>query len=209
MLTIKDISPTPLDGQYWAMLNPLSLLKVRYGSSGSVGDEIFNFIRWGSGGEGEGELNIVCPLNDNFRLLRESYHYSECLIARDLYVDEFRARTGDVFEAINGMLVFAVLENGGVTLYSDEKLDLPDPTMIVAPEVIKSVVQRGPGPPIGTPVKSRYERIIDEAKTNFSMVRPVGGVFLRPKVKDPLLLSNTNTGTEGRVHTNLDLIKER
>ena len=103
------------------------------------------------------------------------------------------------------MLAFTVLENGGVTLYSDEKM--PEDPMVVAPILIESVVQRGPGPPIGSPVRSRYERIIDEAKTNFSMVRPVGGVILRPKVKDPLLLPTTNVGAESRVLTNLDLVK--
>jgi hypothetical protein len=203
MLRIEDVSPVPLSGQYWAMLNPLSLLKIRYGSFGSYGDELYTIIRWGAGGAEESDLTILCPLNDNFRLLRWAYPYTECLIARDLDVDEFRARTGDVFEATNGMLVFAVLETGGVTLYSDDKM--PE-----ASELIASVVQRGPGPPIEAPVKSRYERIIDEAKTNFSMVRPVGGVLLRAKVEDPLLLPPTNVGTEVRLPiTNLNLIKER
>ena len=208
MLTAKDVSPAPLPGQYWAWTNPLSLLKVIYGipSDGSL-ENIYNFTRWTSGAEVEAELSVVGPLCTTLtRCLRWSYPYSELLISRDLNLpDLFRARTGDVFEIYNGMLAFAVLENGGVTLYSDEKM--PEDPMVVAPILIESVVQRGPGPPIGSPVRSRYERIIDEAKTNFSMVRPVGGVILRPKVKDPLLLPTTNVGAEARVLTNLDLVK--
>jgi hypothetical protein len=196
MLTIKDVSPVPLPGQYWAWLNPLSLLRVEF-----AGD-CPNFKLWQAGCEAEQDLCIVAPLNDNFRILRWIYPYSECSIARNLGIDEFKARTGDVFEVTHGMLAFAVVEYGGVNLYSDEKM--PESSAL-----IESVVQRGPGPPIGTPVKSRYERIIDEAKTNFSMVRSVGGVILRAKVKDPILLSHPNVGVEDRVHTNLNFIKER
>jgi hypothetical protein len=91
MITIKDVTIPTLDGQYWAELNPLGLLKV------TCGGEVTNFKHWKSGAEGEQDTSIICPLNDNFRLLRYSYPYSDEEISRDLGT-EFKSRTGDVLE---------------------------------------------------------------------------------------------------------------
>lgn len=196
MLTIANVSPTPIDGQYWAWLNPLSLLKVICGSP----NDCLSFKLWQPGIESEQDLNIVAPLNNNFRLLRWFHLYTDEEISKDLGVD-FKTRTGDVFEARSGMLVFAVLEQGGVTLYSDERL------ATCSDKLIDSVVQRGPGPDIDKAVKTRYERIIDEANANFSMVRSVGGVLLRSKESGPVLLPDPNTRPKNQAITNLRLLQ--
>lgn len=141
-------------------------------------------------------MSIVAPLNNNFRILRWSIPYDTKWISKVVGVE---VRTGDVFELSSGGLAFAVLEDRlTVTLYSDEKLTTMD--------TIDSVVQRGPGP-VDKAVKTRYERIIDESKSNTSLVRSVGRVLLREKEQGSLLFPNTNGGTEVRTITNLNLIQ--
>jgi len=194
MLTIANVSPTPISGQYWAWLNPLSLLRVEYGG------DCPSFKLWQAGNESEQDLTIVAPLNDNFRLLRWFHLYTDEEISKDLGVD-FKTRTGDVFEARSGMLVFAVLEQGGVTLYSDEQLTT------CTDRLIDSVVQRGPGPNIDKAVKTRYERIIDEANANFPLVRSVGGILLRSKESSSVLLPGPNVRPKNQAITNLQLLQ--
>jgi hypothetical protein len=165
MLTIKDVSPTPIAGQYWAWLNPLSLLKVRYGAPG----DIYNFILWAPGNEDATELNIIAPLNDNYRLLRWSISYFSKEILKSFGLV---ARVGDVFELKSGNPAFVVESGEFVVMYSDERIDPMD-----NPE---SLVQRGPGPEDKI-VKTRYERIIDENRANLPMVRPMDRAILREK----------------------------
>jgi hypothetical protein len=196
MLTINDVSPIPVTGQYWAWLNPLSLLKVVQGSP----SDNYNFTRWTSGEEGETELYFLAPLDSsNFRLLRFSISYSNEEISQHLGMD-IKVRTGDVFELYLGNIVFAVLENGSVACYSYDNIDKGS-------RLILSVVQRGPGPPIGKPVKTRYERILDESNANLPLVRSVGGVILRPKEQGPLLPPATDSGPKNRTITNLQLLR--
>jgi hypothetical protein len=191
MLTIKDVSPTPMAGQYWAWLNPLSLLKVRYGAPG----DIYNFILWAPGNEGATELNIIAPLNDNYRLLRWSFSYFNTEILKSLGLV---ARVGDVFELKSGKLAFVVESGEFVVVHSDERIDLMD-----NPE---SVVQRGPGPEDKT-VKTRYERIIDEGRANLPLVRSVDRAILREKEQDLVRLSSTNDRPKSTTINNLQLLQ--
>jgi hypothetical protein len=100
------------------------------------------------------------------------------------------------------MLAFSVLEDGEVTLYTDERMPCLSGEFLV-----NAILLRGPGPELQTPVLTRYERIINASKTNFSIVRPVGGVLLRPRTKDSLLLPTPHTGSEVRVFTNQGIVK--
>jgi hypothetical protein len=192
MITFKDVTVPTLEGQYWAVLNPLGLLKVIYGG------EVTTCKLWQSGFESEQDFTISLPMDYNFHLLRFSHPYSNEELSKDLLI-EFEARTGDVFEAINGMLVFAVLSHGEVILYSDAKVP-------GALRLISSVVQRGPGPQIPKTVLNRYDRIINAHKPNIPLVRSVDRVLLRPKEQGTLRLSNPNTRSEDRVFSNLDLV---
>ena len=194
MLTIKSVSPTPVGGQYWAWLNPLSLLQVTCGSPA----DIYSFIRWTPGEEKVGDLSVIAPLNDNYRLLRWYHLYTNEGISKDLGVD-FKVRTGDVFETVSSMLVFAVLEPEGVTLYSDERVTYGD-------RLIDSVVQRGPGP-VDKSVKTRYERIIDESNANLSLVRPMDRALLREKDQDLVRLSHPDFRLKNPTITNLQLLQ--
>lgn len=180
MITFKDVTVPALEGQYWVELNPLGLLKVRYGG------DITNFIGWYAGAEAEQEVNIVCPLNERFRLLRFSYPYSNEEVSEDLGIG-FKARTGDVFEIQDGMLVFAVVEGLSLNLYSDEPI--PEFNGV---GLISTVVQRGPGPKLN--VLSRYERIINANAPEVPMIRSVGRVLLRQKVRNPLRISDVKGG---------------
>jgi len=191
MITFKDVMVPTLEGQYWAELNPLSLLRVVYGG------DVTSFKCWSSGVESPEDISIICPLNDNFRLLRFAYPYSNEEIIEDLGV-EFKARTGDVFEIRDGMLVFSVVEGESVTLYSDEPVpEFKDGFLI------DTVVQRGPGPTPKFTLLSRYERIINASKINTPVVQSVGRVLLRQKKRNPLCLANTNIRDEGRIFSNV------
>ena len=191
MITFKDVTLPTLEGQYWAWLNPLSLLRVLY-----EGD-VTSFKHWPSGVESPADVSIVGPLTSNFRLLRFAYPYSNDEISGDLDV-EFKARTGDIFEIRDGMLVFAAVEGESVTLYSDEPM--PEFSNEV---LIDTVVQRGPGPKPKPTVLSRYERIINASNPDIPMVRSVGRVLLRQKKRNPLCLSTPDVRVESRVFSNL------
>jgi hypothetical protein len=191
MITFKDVTTPTLEGQYWAWLNPLGLLRVVYGG------DVPLFNHWTSGVETQQDLSIVGPLNSNFRLLRFAYPYSNEEISGDLGI-EFKARTGDVFEIRDGMLVFAVVEGEVVTLYSDEPMpEFSDEVLI------DTIVQRGPGPIPKLTVLTRYERIINASNPNIPVVRSVGRVILRQKKRNPLCLSDTNVRTESRIFSNI------
>lgn len=190
MITIKDVIIPTLEGQYWAWLNPLSLLRV------TQGGDVPNFIMWQCGLEAEETLSIVGPLNSNFCILRFSYAYSDEEISRDL-ATKFRAKTGDVFELRNKMLAFTVVENGGVTLYTDERIPY------FSGGVIDSLVQRGPGPDPKKMVPTRYRRILNAHNPNLPLVRPLDRVLLRPEENGPVLLPYSNVRSKDRVFSNL------
>lgn len=187
MITIKDVTLPILEGQYWAWLNPLSLLRV------VRVDEFFQFTVWQPGHDSEEGMIINGSLDDNFRLLRFSHAYSNENISRDLST-EFKAKTGDVFELEDKMLAFAVLENDEVALYTDERTS----------SLIDSLVQRGPGPSLERTVPTRYRRILNAHNPNLPLVRPMGRALLRPKEDDPVLLPLTNVRSENRVFSNLN-----
>lgn len=191
MITIIDVTLPTVEGQYWAWLNPLSLLKVVQGG------DVPNFTMWQCGQETEQTLSIVGPLNENFRLLRFSYPYMDEEISKDLSTD-FKAKTGDVFEIRNKMLAFAVLENGGVNLYTDERMPYLSDGFL-----IDSLVQRGPGPDPNKTVLTRYKRIINAHNPNLPLVRPMDRVLLRPERKNPILLPASDVRVADRVFSNL------
>jgi hypothetical protein len=191
MITFRDVTVPTMEGQYWAWLNPLSLLKV------VCGGEVTNFTHWLPGLESETDMSIICPLNDNFRLLRFSQSYSNEEISEDLEVD-FKARTGDIFELRNKMLAFAVLEYGGITLYTDERIPYS-----VGEALVDAVVQRGPGPEVRSKVLTRYDRIINASNPDLPVVRSVGRVVLRHKEVNRVLLPDSNARAENRVFSNL------
>lgn len=191
MITFKDVTIPTQAGQFWAELNPLSLLKVLYGG------EVTSFKLWQAGLEEEQDLSIICPLNDNFRLLRFSYPYTDEEISKDLLTN-FTTLTGDVFELRNKMLAFGVLDNDEVTLYTDEKMPCFSDGCL-----IHSVVQRGPGFITKSSIPNRYERIINAHKTNLPLVRPVDRILLRPEEPDPVLLPDPHPRVADRVFSNL------
>lgn len=195
MITFKDITVPTLEGQYWVELNPLSLLKVVHGG------DVPNFKRWASGIEFPEDISIIGPLNPNFRLLRFNYPYSNEEISKDLSI-EFKAITGDVFEVQDGMLVFAVVDDESVTLYSDEPMpEFSDEVLI------DTIVQRGPGPIPKPTVLSRYKRIINASTHDIPALHSGDRALLRQKKRNSLCLSDSNLRRSDRILSNLTLRK--
>lgn len=191
MITFNDVTIPTQAGQFWAWLNPLSLLKVLYGG------EVTSFKLWQAGLEDATDMSIICPLNENFCLLRFSHPYTDEEISKDLLTD-FTTRTGDVFELRNKMLAFGVLEGEGVTLYTDEKMPSFNDGHLV-----HSVVQRGPGVTSKSSIPSRYRRIINAHNPNLPLIQPMDRIVLQPEESDLVLFPDSHPRFATSVFSNL------
>mgnify|MGYP001599043449 CR=1 FL=1 len=191
MLTRDQVSVTPVEGQWWAILNPLALIKIESGTP----DSSYWAKQWVPGSEPGSELVFIMPYLNKETAVHLWYFLS--LIPETIHQAcgyPIQVRTGDVFErsTTGGLLFVGDPNEFGVNVYSDFEYDFNLGKL--------RVIQRGPAPSNKEP-RTRFERVLDEDNSNIPMVRPLGGDLHRHTQASRLLISNTNTRVEDSAQT--------
>ena len=191
MLTREDVSVTPVEGQWWAVLNPLALIRIE----GGTPDSSYWAKQWVPGSEPGSDLSFLMPY-----LNKESaVHLWFCLslipeTINQAFGSPIKVRTGDVLERIQvgGLLFVGDESEFGINVYSDFEYDFT-----LGPI---RFLQRGPVPSNLEP-RTRFQRVLDADNSDIPMVRPLGGDLHRHTEARRLLLPNPNPRVEDSTQT--------
>jgi hypothetical protein len=158
MLKIADVTPAISEGQWWASIKPLGLIRIKFGCSTLDQTDIYSIQTWILGSNPGEEVNYVGPLFiSEGRLLRYRKEVSP------LTLRGWTPRTGDVLALPNDALVFTVINEGNpditgtkVELYADWELRSSTDEDL---QYLR-LFQRGPCDPLIEP-DTRFQRILE------------------------------------------------
>ncbi len=149
MLTIAEVTPSPIPGQYWASTHPLYLFRVHAFDVETTQHSVETWIPGGT--SGSIHLYIGLDLYIKSRWLPESL-----VVDPDALDFNETLRTGDTIAFSRGELAFVVVDESTMTLHSDWVIS-KDPAVLNHLRLF----QRGPLDPNLEPT-TRLERVLGD-----------------------------------------------